>query len=260
MENRLIKINEIVEEYGKLLTQKLCVHKGFFYKDAVLVKVREGKLYTETVLEYVCGQQNEDIRDFTVLDINVKTETMAYAIVSYKKYRYYITNVLGFVKEQEQWKLVLGLSAETADPLNNWFLSIEEQKKEISEIIDAVNTYIEGIYTLDSELALSVFESKARMLSTDGNGKLADFPCTIFGERWKNICSASESGIDKYGKIENIRMISDSLAVVQVMDAKRLDFFDDFLSFAKINQKWMAVHKITRMPENKEANGGGKDV
>lgn len=251
MENRINSINDVLKAYEDLLLGYTDNYKEYIYKDAVFIQMLKGHLCTEPLRAYISQMQETDIHDFSTTSVNAETETMAYALVSYERDKRFVTNVLGLVKDQERWMIVLSMVSESEDPLNNWFSSIEEQTKELSNIIKAIDTYIEGIYTLDSSLALSVFEEHARMLSTDKDGNLADFPCTVFGERWKGLCPASESGISKYGNVENICMLSNNLAVVQVMDAKRWDFFHDYLSFAKINEKWMVIHKITRMPTSK---------
>ena len=251
MENRSEELSKILGLYRDMLIDKVDVCQNHIYKNALFMEIIDGRLNSLDCVQNLKNLQNDTISDFNVLSFNLASATMAYAFVSYIHEGIHTNNILGFVRDMGQWKIVLSLQAEHEDLLENWCSSEKQQKNDICDIVDAIGVYVQGIYTLDSKLALSVFDPQARMLSADGDGRLADYPCTVFKERWEGISSAAESGIEKFCNIENIRFLSGDMAIVQVMDAKRWDFFNDFLSFGRINGKWTIIHKITRMPTHK---------
>jgi hypothetical protein len=122
-------------------------------------------------------------------------------------------------------------------------IKMENQKKEILAIKNAIeDQYFKGIYEGDEILLGSVFHSEA-LLFGDVKGEPYFKPLALYLDGVKNRQSPKDSGKPFKGEILNIKVVN-SIATAE-LNVKMYDFnYRDFLSFHKINGKWLIVNKM----------------
>jgi len=113
----------------------------------------------------------------------------------------------------------------------------------ITAITDAIeNYYLKGIYEGDEMLLGSIFQP-GTLLYGDIKGELYFKTVDLYLDGVKNRQSPKESGKPFKGEILEIK-VANSIAVAEI-NVKMYDFnYRDFLSFHKINGKWLIVNKM----------------
>lgn len=118
-----------------------------------------------------------------------------------------------------------------------------ENQAEIAAIRDAVeNYYFKGIYEGDVLLLGSIFYSGSFVFG-DVKGQPYFKTVDLYLDGVKNRQSPKDSGKPFKGEILNIKVVN-SIAIAE-LNVKMYDFnYRDFLSFHKINGKWLIVNKM----------------
>ena len=118
-----------------------------------------------------------------------------------------------------------------------------ENQIEIQAITDAIeNYYFKGIYEGDEILLGSIFQP-GTFLFGDINGQPYFKTVDLYLAGVKNRQSPKDSGKPFKGEILHISVVN-SIAVAE-LNVKMYDFnYRDFLSFHKINGKWLIVNKM----------------
>ncbi|WP_026729646.1 nuclear transport factor 2 family protein [Flavobacterium denitrificans] len=118
-----------------------------------------------------------------------------------------------------------------------------ENQAEIAAIKDAVeNYYFKGIYEGDVLLLGSIFYPGSFVLG-DVKGQPYFKTADLYLDGVQNRQSPKDSGKPFKGEIINIKVVN-SIAIAEV-SLKMYDFdYRDFLSFHKINGKWLIVNKM----------------
>ncbi|WP_291148126.1 nuclear transport factor 2 family protein [Flavobacterium sp. UBA7680] len=118
-----------------------------------------------------------------------------------------------------------------------------ENQIEIQAITDAIeNFYFKGIYEGDEILLGSIFQP-GTFLFGDINGQPYFKTVDLYLDGVKNRQSPKDSGKPFKGEILHISVVN-SIAVAE-LNVKMYDFnYRDFLSFHKINGKWLIVNKM----------------
>ncbi|WP_337965952.1 nuclear transport factor 2 family protein [uncultured Flavobacterium sp.] len=120
---------------------------------------------------------------------------------------------------------------------------MENQEVEIKAIIDVVeNYYFKGIYEGDEMLLGSIFHPGS-LLFGDVKGQPYFKTVDLYLDGVKNRQSPKDSGKPFKGEILNIKVVN-SIAIAEI-NVKMYDFnYRDFLSFHKIDGKWIIVNKM----------------
>ncbi|WP_426485405.1 nuclear transport factor 2 family protein [Flavobacterium sp. 2] len=118
-----------------------------------------------------------------------------------------------------------------------------ENQAEIAAIRDAVeNYYFKGIYEGDVLLLGSIFYPGSFVFG-DVKGQPYFKTVDLYLDGVKNRQSPKDSGKPFKGEILNIKVVN-SIAIAE-LNVKMYDFnYRDFLSFHKINGKWLIVNKM----------------
>lgn len=118
-----------------------------------------------------------------------------------------------------------------------------ENQIEIQAITDAIeNYYFKGIYEGDEILLGSVFQP-GTFLFGDIKGQPYFKTVDLYLDGVKNRQSPKDSGKPFKGEILHISVVN-SIAVAE-LNVKMYDFnYRDFLSFHKINGRWLIVNKM----------------
>lgn len=118
-----------------------------------------------------------------------------------------------------------------------------ENQIEIQAITDAIeNYYFKGIYEGDEMLLGSIFQP-GTLLFGDVKGQPYFKTVNLYLDGVKNRQSPKDSGKPFKGEILQISVVN-SIAVAE-LNVKMYDFnYRDFLSFHKINGKWLIVNKM----------------
>ncbi|MTH14797.1 nuclear transport factor 2 family protein [Flavobacterium sp. LC2016-01] len=118
-----------------------------------------------------------------------------------------------------------------------------ENQAEIAAITDAVeNYYFKGIYEGDALFLGSIFYPGSFVFG-DVKGQPYFKTADLYLDGVKNRQSPKDSGKPFKGEILSIKVVN-SIAVAEVT-VKMYDFnYRDFLSFHKINGKWLIVNKM----------------
>ncbi|ABQ07003.1 nuclear transport factor 2 family protein [Flavobacterium johnsoniae] len=118
-----------------------------------------------------------------------------------------------------------------------------ENQIEIQAITDAIeNYYFKGIYEGDEILLGSVFQP-GTFLFGDVKGQPYFKTVDLYLDGVKNRQSPKDSGKPFKGEILHISVVN-SIAVAE-LNVKMYDFnYRDFLSFHKINGRWLIVNKM----------------
>jgi hypothetical protein len=118
-----------------------------------------------------------------------------------------------------------------------------ENQAEIAAITDVVeNYYFKGIYEGDVIRLGSIFES-GTFVYGDINEQPYFKTAELYLDGVKNRQSPKDSGKPFKGEILEIKVVN-SIAIAEV-NVKMYDFnYRDFLSFHKINGKWLIVNKM----------------
>lgn len=118
-----------------------------------------------------------------------------------------------------------------------------ENQIEIQAITDAIeNYYFKGIYEGDELLLGSIFQP-GTLLFGDINGQPYFKTVDLYLDGVKNRQSPKDSGKPFKGEILHISVVN-SIAVAE-LNVKMYDYnYRDFLSFHKINGKWLIVNKM----------------
>lgn len=114
---------------------------------------------------------------------------------------------------------------------------------EVQAITAAIeNYYFKGIYEGDEKLLGSIFHPRT-LLFGDVKGQPYFKTIDLYLDGVKNRQSPKDSGKLFKGEILNIKVVN-SIAVAE-LNLKMYDFnYRDFLSFHKINGKWLIVNKM----------------
>lgn len=122
-------------------------------------------------------------------------------------------------------------------------IKMENQQEDVLAIKDAVeNYYFRGIYEGDVILLGSIF-NPGTLVYGDVKGQPYFKTVDLYLDGVKNRQSPKDSGKPFKGEILNIKVVN-SIAVAEI-NVKMYDFnYLDFLSFHKINGKWLIVNKM----------------
>lgn len=122
-------------------------------------------------------------------------------------------------------------------------IKMENQQVEIKAITDVVeNYYFKGIYEGDEMLLGSIFHPGS-LLFGDVKGQPYFKTVDLYFDGVKNRQSPKDSGKPFKGEILNIKVVN-SIAIAEI-NVKMYDFnYRDFLSFHKIDGKWIIVNKM----------------
>lgn len=118
-----------------------------------------------------------------------------------------------------------------------------ENQADVAAITDAIeNYYLKGIYEGDVVLLGSIF-NPGTLVYGDVKGQPYFKTVDLYLDGVKNRQSPKDSGKPFKGQILNIKVVN-SIAVAEI-NVKMYDFnYRDFLSFHKINGKWLIVNKM----------------
>jgi len=118
-----------------------------------------------------------------------------------------------------------------------------ENQADIAAITNAIeNNYLKGIYEGDVRILGSIFYP-GTLVYGDVKGQPYFKTVDLYLEGVKNRQSPKDSGKPFKGEILDIRVVN-SIAVAEI-NVKMYDFYyRDFLSFHKINGKWLIVNKM----------------
>jgi hypothetical protein len=118
-----------------------------------------------------------------------------------------------------------------------------ENQADVSAIIDALeNYYFKGIYEGDERRLGSIFHESA-LLFGDIKGQPYFKTVDLYLSGVKSRQSPKDSGKPFKGEILKINVVN-SIATAEI-NVKMYDFnYRDFLSFHKINGKWLIVNKM----------------
>jgi hypothetical protein len=122
-------------------------------------------------------------------------------------------------------------------------IKMENQQEDVLAITDAVeNYYFKGIYEGDVILLGSIF-NPGTLVYGDVKGQPYFKTVDVYLDGVKNRQSPKDSGKPFKGEILNIKVVN-SIGVAEI-NVKMYDFnYRDFLSFHKINGKWLIVNKM----------------
>jgi hypothetical protein len=122
-------------------------------------------------------------------------------------------------------------------------IKMENQQEDVLAITDAVeNYYFKGIYEGDVILLGSIF-NPGTLVYGDVKGQPYFKTVDVYLDGVKNRQSPKDSGKPFKGEILNIKVVN-SIAMAEI-NVKMYDFnYRDFLSFHKINGKWLIVNKM----------------
>lgn len=122
-------------------------------------------------------------------------------------------------------------------------IKMENQQEEIKAITDVVeNFYFKGIYEGDEMLLGSIFHP-GTLVFGDVKGQPYFKTVDLYLDGVKNRQSPKDSGKPFKGEILNIKIVN-SIAIAEI-NVKMYDFnYRDFLSFHKIDGKWIIVNKM----------------
>ncbi|WP_233209620.1 nuclear transport factor 2 family protein [Flavobacterium sp. 9] len=120
---------------------------------------------------------------------------------------------------------------------------MENQQVEIKAITEVVeNYYFKGIYEGDEMLLGSIFHPGS-LLFGDVKGQAYFKTVDLYLDGVKNRQSPKDSGKPFKGEILNIKVVN-SIAIAEI-NVKMYNFnYRDFLSFHKIDGKWIIVNKM----------------
>jgi hypothetical protein len=122
-------------------------------------------------------------------------------------------------------------------------IKMENQQEDVLAIKDAVeNCYFKGIYEGDVILLGSIF-NPGTLVYGDVKGQPYFKTVDLYLDGVKNRQSPKDSGKPFKGEILNIKVVN-SIAMAEI-NVKMYDFnYRDFLSFHKVNGKWLIVNKM----------------
>jgi hypothetical protein len=122
-------------------------------------------------------------------------------------------------------------------------IKMENQQEDVLAITDAVeNYYFKGIYEGDEILLGSIFYP-GTLVYGDVKGQPYFKTVDVYLDGVKNRQSPKDSGKPFKGEILNIKVVN-SIAMAEI-NVKMYDFnYRDFLSFHKVNGKWLIVNKM----------------
>lgn len=118
-----------------------------------------------------------------------------------------------------------------------------ENQEDVAAITNAIeNNYFKGIYEGDVRILGSIFYP-GTLVYGDIKGQPYFKTVDLYLDGVKNRQSPKDSGKPFKGEILDIRVVN-SIAVAEI-NLKMYDFnYRDFLSFHKINGKWLIVNKM----------------
>ena len=118
-----------------------------------------------------------------------------------------------------------------------------ENQEDVAAIKNAIeNNYFKGIYEGDVRILGSIFYP-GTLVYGDVKGQPYFKTVDLYLDGVKNRQSPKDSGKPYKGEILDIRVVN-SIAVAEI-NLKMYDFnYRDFLSFHKINGKWLIVNKM----------------
>jgi len=118
-----------------------------------------------------------------------------------------------------------------------------ENQEDVAAIKNAIeNNYFKGIYEGDIRILGSIFYP-GTLVYGDVKGQPYFKTVDLYLDGVKNRQSPKDSGKPYKGEILDIRVVN-SIAVAEI-NLKMYDFnYRDFLSFHKINGKWLIVNKM----------------
>jgi hypothetical protein len=122
-------------------------------------------------------------------------------------------------------------------------IKMGNQQEDVLAITDAIeNYYFRGIYEGDVILLGSIF-NPGTLVYGDVKGQPYFKTVDVYLDGVKNRQSPKDSGKPFKGEILNIKVVN-SIAMAEI-NVKMYDFnYRDFLSFHKINGKWLIVNKM----------------
>jgi hypothetical protein len=122
-------------------------------------------------------------------------------------------------------------------------IKMENQQEDVLVITDAIeNFYFKGIYEGDEMLLGSIFQP-GTLVYGDVKGQPYFKTVDLYLEGVKNRQSPKDSGKSFKGEILDIKVVN-SIAMAEI-NLKMYEFnYRDFLSFHKINGKWLIVNKM----------------
>jgi hypothetical protein len=112
-----------------------------------------------------------------------------------------------------------------------------------AQIEAAARTYLDGLHEGDAEKLASVFHPTSCLTSED-KGKLAILPRDQWLELVRNRPSPKARGLARHDEILQIDQSSPTTAFVKLRCAIPPRFFTDYLSFLKIDGKWVVAQKV----------------
>ncbi|MDW8852879.1 nuclear transport factor 2 family protein [Flavobacterium sp. MMLR14_040] len=118
-----------------------------------------------------------------------------------------------------------------------------ENQEDVAAIKNAIeNNYFKGIYEGDIRILGSIFYP-GTLVYGDVKGQPYFKTVDLYLDGVKNRQSPKDSGKPYKGEILDIRVVN-SIAIAEI-NLKMYDFnYRDFLSFHKINGKWLIVNKM----------------
>jgi len=230
-------IMKALEEYfTKPLAQSAC-----FYPDARLLEVRDGNI------RYGTPHTAQPLgAGWTLFLADWISPQLCYAHVGYIQGEGYRHEALTFLGLDSGWKLVSVLRAETPAQYASIFAAPDQEREALEAISGVLLAYCDGVYNLDADQALSVFDEGARMVHPVDGARFADVSCKVFRERWAGLPHPQTLGIPQYAHIWHIELLNKDTAIAKVGVAKLNDHFNDYLFCLKAGGRWRIAHKLTQ--------------
>jgi hypothetical protein len=112
-----------------------------------------------------------------------------------------------------------------------------------SDLIDAVNVYLDGIHECDTEKLNAVFHAASSLFDAD-NGKILAEPVESFVQDVGTRTSPASVGQEREAEILLIDYLSAINATVKIRIRAHKNVFVDHLAFVKGEAGWQIVAKI----------------
>jgi hypothetical protein len=112
-----------------------------------------------------------------------------------------------------------------------------------AEIQRAAETYLDGLYEGDADKLASVFHPTSA-LTYEQDGKLVVLPRDQWLKAVRERPSPKSKGQTRHDEILQIDQSGPTTAFVRLKCAVPPRFFTDYLSFLKIDGRWMVAQKI----------------
>lgn len=110
------------------------------------------------------------------------------------------------------------------------------------EVADAVQVYLDMLYTCDATLADAVFHERAQLCTIEDGAPLFR-SVAEYREILRGRTSPSSMGAEREEHLVTIDLSSSTQAMVKVLSRVNQSVFSDYLTMLKLAQEWRIVSK-----------------